>query len=447
MNKYHQVITELERQMKEGQYRPGDKLPSVRSASETYGCSVSTILKAYGELERTHTIYSIPQSGYYMVDKSADSAAAGSEGTVDFASASPDLNVFPYLDFQHCLNKAIDQYKYHLFTYGDALGLATLRRTLVSHLAEYQVFAKAESILITSGIQQALEILARMPFPSGRTEILVEQPGYDIYLRYLEAEGLPVSGIGRSAAGINLQELEERFASGRFKFFYAMPRYHNPLGTTYSTEERKAIAGLAAKYDVYIAEDDYMADLGIGRRYDPIYAYDQTSHVIYLKSFSKIIFPGLRLGAVVVPQPLLETFRSYKGYTDTSLLSQAALEVYIKNGMYGHHRHKIKAMYAKKIRAVYEALGRHNTEGLIEASADSSGIYIQFKLPLTVNLERLVKRLAGRKIRVVPGNGFYLPGYQTRDKFLRISISRAGLEQIDEGILAIVQEVKRGSGW
>ena len=447
MNKYHQVITVLERQMKEGQYRPGDKLPSVRRASEIYGCSVSTILKAYGELERTHTIYSIPQSGYYMVNKSDDSAAAGSEGTVDFASASPDLNVFPYLDFQHCLNKAIDQYKYHLFTYGDALGLETLRRTLVSHLAEYQVFAKAESILITSGIQQALEILARMPFPSGRTEILVEQPGYDIYLRYLEAEGLPVSGIGRSAAGINLQELEERFATGRFKFFYTMPRYHNPLGTTYSTEERKAIAGLAAKYDVYIAEDDYMADLGIGRRYDPIYAYDQTSHIIYLKSFSKIIFPGLRIGAVVVPQPLLEAFRSYKGYTDTSLLSQAALEVYIKNGMYGHHRHKIKAMYAKKIRAVYEALARHNTDGLIEASADSSGIYIQFKLPLTVNLERLVKRLAGRKIRVVPGNGFYLPDYQARDKFLRISISRAGLTQIDEGVRAIVQEVKRGSGW
>lgn len=138
--------------------------------------------------------------------------------------------MFPYLDFQHCLNKAIDQYKYHLFTYGDALGLETLRRTLVSHLAEYQVFAKAESILITSGIQQALEILARMPFPSGRTEILVEQPGYDIYLRYLEAEGLPVSGIGRSAAGINLQELEERFASGRFKFFIRCPGITTRLG-------------------------------------------------------------------------------------------------------------------------------------------------------------------------------------------------------------------------
>lgn len=80
MNKYHQVITEMERQMKEGQYRPGDKLPSVRSAAEIYGCSVSTILRAYAELERTHTIYSIPQSGYYMVENSADSAAAGVKG-------------------------------------------------------------------------------------------------------------------------------------------------------------------------------------------------------------------------------------------------------------------------------------------------------------------------------------------------------------------------------
>ncbi|WNS41850.1 PLP-dependent aminotransferase family protein [Paenibacillus sp. MMS20-IR301] len=447
MRKFHAVIAEMEKRMKEGHYRPGDKLPSVRSAAEFYSCSVSTILRAYAELERTHVIYSIPQSGYYVVGKTEDSGPAGGRVTTDLASASPDLNVFPYLDFQHCLNKAIDQYKYHLFTYGDALGLDTLRRTLVSHLAEYQVFAKAERIIVTSGIQQALEILARMPFPGGRTEILVEQPGYDIYLRYLEAEGLPVSGISRSAAGINLRELEEQFASGRFKFFYTMPRYHNPLGTSYSPEERKAIAGLAGKYDVYIAEDDYMADLGTGRHFNPVYAYDQTSRVIYMKSFSKIIFPGLRLGAVVLPEPLLETFRAYKGYTDTSLLSQAALEVYIKNGMYGHHRHNIKAMYAKRIQAVYEALQRHNTEGLIEASADSSGIYMQFKLPVTVNLERLVKRLDERGISVVPGNGFYVSGYRDRDKFIRISISRAGFEQIDAAVAAIIQEVKRGSGW
>lgn len=96
---------------------------------------------------------------------------------------------------------------------------------------------------------------------------------------------------------------------------------------------------------------------------------------------------------------------------------------------------------------MYEALLRHNTEGLIEVSAESSGMYMQFKVPGTVNLERLVKRLAERKIRVMSGNGFYLSGYRNREKFLRISISRARLDQIDEGVKAIVQEVKRGSGW
>lgn len=446
MKKYHSVLSNIEHRIREGQYRPGQKLLSVRSSAEFYGCSVSTILRAYRELERKHVIYSIPQSGYYMVERSEDALPAGGSEAIDFASASPDPSAFPYLDFQHCLNKAIDRHKYHLFTYGDALGLPALRHTLVSHLSGYQVFAKMEQIIITSGIQQALEVLARMPFPNGGTEILVEQPGYDLYLRYLEAEGLPVSGIARSTAGMNLEEMEERFRGGEIKFFYTMPRYHNPLGTSFSTEERKTIARLAAKYGVYIVEDDYMADLGSARNFDPIYAYDQTSHVVYLKSFSKIIFPGLRLGAAVVPEPLLETFRAYKGYTDHSSLSQAALEVYIKNGMYEHHKHKIKAIYAKRIAVMHESLQRHNTEGLIEVSSESSGIYMQYKLLETVNLERVVKRLAERKISVVSGKGFYLSGCRKREKFIRISISRVRLDQIDEGVKAIAEEVKRGEG-
>ncbi|WP_019913990.1 aminotransferase-like domain-containing protein [Paenibacillus sp. HW567] len=447
MKKYHSVLASMENQIREGRYSPGQKLPSVRSAAEFYGCSISTVLRAYGELERQHVIYSIPQSGYYMVERSEDAVPAGGGETIDFASASPDLNVFPYLDFQHCLNKAIDWHKYHLFTYGDALGLGSLRHTLVSHLAEYQVFAKMEQVIITSGISKALEVLAKMPFPNGGTEILVEQPGYDLYLRYLEAEGVPVSGITRSTSGMDLRELEMRFRDGGIKYFYTMPRYHNPLGTTLSADERKAIARLAGKYDVYVVEDDYMADLGSERRYDPIYAYDQTAHVIYLKSFSKIIFPGLRLGAVVVPEHLFDTFRTHNGNSDNSLLSQAALEVYIKNGMYEHHKHKIQALYIERIRAMYDALQRHNTEGVIEASSDSSGIYMQLKLPETVNLERVVKRLAERKINVVSGKGFYMSGSLNREKFLRVSISRARLDQIDAGVQAIIQEVKRGSGW
>ncbi|KGE19383.1 PLP-dependent aminotransferase family protein [Paenibacillus wynnii] len=447
MKKYLVILSEIEQKILEGQYRPGQKLPSIRSTSELHGCSMSTVIRAYAELEKRHTIYSISQSGHYVVEKSGDWPNDNTSKMIDFASVLPDVNVFPYLDFQHCLNKAIDKYKHQLFTYGDSRGLEKLRHTLASHLAGDQVFTNAERIMVTSGVQQALEILAKMPFPNGKSVILVEQPSYDIYLRFLEAEGIPVSGIARSAGGIDLGELEERFKSGNIKFFYTMSRYHNPLGTSYSAEDREAIAGLASKYNVYIVEDDYMADLGEKQGFDPIYAYNRTSHVVYLKSFSKIIFPGLRLGAAVLPESLLESFHSYKRYSDTSLLSQAALEVYINNDMYERHKHKICSQYAARIRTLNEAVERYNDAGLIESSGVSSGIFVQFKLPQTLNLEQLVKRLVARNVRVVSGKGFYLSGCLEREKFLRISISQAQPEQIEEGVRAIIEEVRGMKGY
>lgn len=445
MKKYVSILLEIEHKIRKGQYRSGHRLPSIRDAAELYGCSKSTVLRAYAELERKHAIYSIPQSGYYVVENSGDLHHSHVEESVDFTSASPDLNVFPYLDFQHCLNQAINTYKYDLFTYGDSQGLETLRHTLVSHLADNQVFAEMKRIIVTSGVQQALELLSKMPFPNGKQKVLVEQPSYDIYLRFLEEANIPVRTIARTAAGIDLQELENQFKNAGIKFFYTMSRYHNPLGSSYSTENRKAIAALAAKYDVYVVEDDYMADLGVDHSFDPIYAYDQTEHVIYLKSFSKIIFPGLRLGVAVLPEVLLKTFNAYKRYVDTSILSQAALDIYIKNGMYERHKHTICNLYSERIHMLNQAAERYNQTGIIEVSVVTSGVYVQFKLPRTVNLERLVQRLSERRIQVVSGKGFYLKGYREQEKFLRISISRAQPGQIDEGVKTIIEEVRKGN--
>jgi len=243
-----------------------------------------------------------------------------------------------------------------------------------------------------------------------------------------------------------LRELERTFKDGGIKFFYTMSRYHNPLGTTYSAEERRAIAELAGQYDVYVVEDDYMVDLGEAKEFDPIYAYNRTSHVVYVKSFSKIIFPGLRLGAVVLPERLLETFRANRGHADTSLLSQAALDVYIKNGMYARHKRKISSQYAARIRAVKDAVSRYNDDGWVTLSGVDSGVYIQFKLPLTVNLDRLMKRLAVRNVAVMTGKPFYLANWLERDKFLRISVSLVKPEKIDEGVRTILEEVKRELG-
>lgn len=442
MKKYLEILADIEQKRRIGIFRPGQKLPSVRQAANLYGCSINTVTRAYAELEKRHSVYSIPQSGYYMVEDEEEDAGTDVK-IIDFASSSPDLNVFPYRDFQHCLNKAIDTYKYQLFTYGDTKGLLALRETLVRHLADDQVFTKASQIVVTSGIQQALQTIAKMPFPNGRTTVLVEQPSYNLFLKFLEAEGLTVKVIARTANGIDLLQLEELFRGGEIKCFYTMSRHHNPLGTSYGVREKKTIARLAAKYDVYVIEDDYIADLGDKRGFDPIFAYDQSEHVVYLKSFSKIIFPGLRLGAVVLPESLLHHFHSYNGQNVAAMLSQAALDIYIKNGMYERHREKIYRQYESRFQTLHDALKRYN-EGLLEVADAQSGVFTNFKVPQAVNLERVVERLKERGILVTSGKVFYLSDYLARDKFLRISISRAQPEQIDEGVKAVVEEVKRG---
>ncbi|OXM16957.1 PLP-dependent aminotransferase family protein [Paenibacillus herberti] len=440
MSKYGEILAEWEQRLANGLVRPGQKLPSVRSAAEQHECSISTVLRAYSELEKRHLIYSIPQSGYYAVGRTSDgsheSSTAG--GTIDFASVLPDSELFPYRDFQHCLNKAIDTYRHGLFQYGSTKGLDTLRRTLASHLASDQVYVGPDQIFVTAGVQPTLDLLARMPFPNGKSTVLVEQPSFDIYLRYLEAEGIPVVGVRRDGAGLDMEELERQFKEGDIKLFYTMSRYHNPLGTSLSGGQKRAVAKLAAKHDVYVVEDDYMADLGEERSFKPIHACDR-SRVIYLKSFSKAIFPGLRLGLAAFPEHLVDWFEERQRYSVTSLLSQAALDIFFRSGMYDRHKLRIGSRYAARMKEMNEAVLEHHASGVLQHSSSGSGIYIALGLPQTVNLERLTARLEASGIEARSGKDFYLRSWLERDKFLRLSISRANSSQIQNGVRAIVE--------
>ncbi|MCM3747070.1 PLP-dependent aminotransferase family protein [Paenibacillus pasadenensis] len=437
MSKYGEILAGLERQLADGAIRPGEKLPSVRNAAMQQGCSVSTVLRAYSELEKRHLIYSIPQSGYFAVGRTGN-GQAGESSLIDFSSVLPDTELFPYRDFQHCLNKAIDTYQHELFQYGSVRGLDSLRRTLVSHLAGDGVYASPDSIFVTAGVKPVLDLLARMPFPNGKNAVIVEQPTFDLYLRFLEAEGIPVRGVPRGESGLDLAELEKQFKRGDVKLFYTMSRYHNPLGTSLNDEQKRKIAKLAAKYDVYVAEDDYMADLGEARGFKPIHGFDRT-RVIYLKSFSKSIFPGLRIGLAVLPEQLEAIFLERLAYSSCSLLSQAALDIYMRSGMYDRHKSRIGSRYAARMNDMNEAVKAIHQSGELRLPSSGSGIYIALRLPQAVNLDRLEARLAAQGIKVRTGPDFYLAGWLERDKFLRLSISRTGTEQIQNGVRRIAE--------
>ncbi|MEW8956825.1 PLP-dependent aminotransferase family protein [Clostridium sp.] len=447
MYKYLEVLNNIEALIYKEMYKAGDKLPSIKKLSEYYGCNKSTVIRALEELEKNHMIYSIPKSGYYVV-KSKNTLRDNMDHKLiwDFESSSPDPNIFPYLDFQHCINKAIDIYKNDLFIYGTPQGLPSLIKVVKKQLENYQVFAREENICITSGVQQNLAILTSMPFKNNKKTILIEQPGYHLFISYLETHNIPVKGITRTNKGIDLVKLESIFKNEDIKFFYTMPRFHNPLGTSYSEKEKKAIAALGKKYDVYIVEDDYLADLDTNSKADPIYSYDSSEHVIYMKSYSKIIFPGLRVGIAVLPQKLVENFSRYKTLmdVDTSMISQGALEIYIKSGMFNRHKEKIKESYLIRSKNLARSLRKnieHSKNVVHYIDIKNPCIHRCIVLDERINIEMVIRRLKKKSILVSTASNNYLNEFK-KESLLKINVSNVKEENIEEGIDIIFKEIE-----
>jgi DNA-binding transcriptional MocR family regulator len=442
-NKYQMVIEHMKSQLAAGSMKPGERLPSIRGLSQQFGCSTNTVIRAYDDLEKQHLIYSVPKSGYYAVVQS-NTTNLQLSGKIDFSSAAPDPAVMPYEDFQHCLNQAIGLYQDQLFSYSDPQGFSSLRETLSNHLTGSQIYAKPEQICVVSGAQQALHLLAAMPFPNGKHVILVEQPTYFGMLRSLDLLGITVIGIERTKNGIDLEELERHFRNNNIKFFYTVPRYHNPLGTSYNREQKKQIARLAEKYGVYIVEDDYLGDLATDRKEDPIYSEDRSGHTVYIKSFSKVMLPGLRLGVAVLPKPLLETFRLFKASSDssTATLSQAALEIYINCGMFDRHVKGMRDRYRSRMGALRAACDRYIQwmEPIHETSSvfPEGGIFATVPLPERLSATDLTASLQLHNIGVMPTGRCYLRTFP-KENGIRISIIRTDESQIEQGIQRIAE--------
>ncbi|AHX18642.1 PLP-dependent aminotransferase family protein [Bacillus cereus] len=445
MYKYLHILNDIENMIQNGGINEGKKLPSIRSLVTQYECNKATVIRALHELEKRHIIYSVPQSGYYVVKKSGSTIE--NNEIIDFASSAPDPDVFPYLDFQHCINKAIDTYKNDLFVYGTPKGLPSLIPVIQKQLANYQVFTKEENIFITSGVQQALAILTSIPFPNGNETVLIEQPTYHLYIDYLEINKVPVIGIRRTNEGIDLNELEQIFQTGKIKFFYTIPRYHHPLGTSYSKDEKEKITLLAKKYNVFIVEDDYLADLETDSKADPLYSLNHDNHVIYLKSYSKIIFPGLRVGVAVIPPIIANAFYTYKKILDidSPMISQAALEIYIKSGMFERHKSKINSSYYNrsiKLAETLEKVQNENSSLFTYNRQNTLGIHTCLEMQKNIVTETLIQKLGDIQISVDTIDKNYMRDFP-KEKLLKLNVSNVKEDKIEEGIRKVIEEIKQ----
>ena len=331
-SKYEQVVAYLKEGIESGTFPTGSRLPSIRNISQDFHCSKDTVQRALLELRYEKYIYSKPQSGYYVLEQQSSHD--------DLEILVNDEHLGAYDDFRLCVNESLigrENYLYNYYEHQE--GLEELRKSVQKLLFEQAIYSKPDQLVLTSGTQQALFILSQIDFPSRTQEILVEQPTYHRMNQLLLAQGLPYQTIERRIDGIDLNELEQHFKTGKIKFFYTIPRFHYPLGHSYTDQEKRAILDLAAKYQIYIVEDDYLGDLD-SKMGQTFHYLDQHDLVIYIKSFSTSLFPALRITALILPNAITEAFVTYKNILDydNNLIMQKALSLYIDSQLFEKNR-------------------------------------------------------------------------------------------------------------
>ncbi|MGT2665801.1 aminotransferase-like domain-containing protein [Streptococcus rifensis] len=360
-SKYQTIVNDITEQITAGQLKASDKLPSIRQLSQAYQCNKDTVQKALAELRHQNLIYPVHKSGYYVLESKVKDAP--------LPLPPSDIANLAYDDFRLCLNESLVGRENYLFNYYHKQeGLEDLLQATQKLLVSSDVYSKQDQLVITTGTQQALYILSQLDYPDGRDTILLEEPTYPRMIELVKQLGLTYQTVARTWDGLDFKVLEEQFQSGRIRYFYTIPRLHNPLGTAYTEKDKQELVRLAAKYKVYIVEDDYMADFD-RKHQPPLHYYDTNQQVIYLKSFSSAIFPALRLATVVLPGALVKPFLSYKQLIDfdTNLIMQKALSLYIQNGMFAKNKQALQARL------------QHN-EALNQAILDKANCSLPYRL-------------------------------------------------------------------
>ena len=370
MFKYQEVSLQIRRQIEEGIYKKGDRLPSIREMIQQYECNKDTILKALHLLKEESLIYPVEKSGYYVLKNRVPVRNTTKIGL-------PNPMQFPIEDFRKCLNESVmASYEGASSQKESIRGDRELIEAMVPLLESYGVYAKEEQLSITTGTQQALYILLQLIGTGG---LLLEQPTYSRMNQLVKELGIPYQMIEREQTQdtISLEKLEQIFQSGTIRYFYTISRFHNPLGMSYPDSVKKKIVELAEKYQVYIIEDDYMADYERGTA-TPLHYFDTNERVIYVKSFSSILFSAFKMGIVVLPNALIKEFEKRKQLLDfdSNLLMQKTLALFIQNGLFEKHRQKMVAHYHEKSQqfrqllelSAIEKTTLHGTQLLLERS-------------------------------------------------------------------------------
>jgi GntR family transcriptional regulator/MocR family aminotransferase len=473
---YRQLYEGLREAILAGRLRPGARLPSTRTLAGDLGASRNTVLAAFGQLlaegylegrvgAGTTVAHTLPETLLRARPEAAETGRPGprprlsrrgalllstrpalARGAITarpFRPGLPGLDAFPFDLWTRLVARRWRRVPRQLLDYGDPAGYAPLREAIAAYLGEARaVRCEAAQVIVVTGAQQAVDLAARVLLDPGDTAWM-EDPGYPGARGALVAAGIHLAPVPVDAEGLDVRGGARRAPGARL--VYVTPSHQYPLGVTMSLHRRLALLEWASTSGAWILEDDYDSEYRYaGRPLAALQGLDTAGRVIYAGTFSKVLFPALRLGYLVAPPELVDAFVASRALADrhSPSVTQAALADFIDGGHFARHIRRTRALYAERQAALVRS-ARRTLGGLLEVLPAEAGMHLMGWLPEGVD-DRVASHAAlGREIDVPPLSVFRArPGKRGERGGLMLGYAAYPPRELDDACARLVAPLR-----
>lgn len=463
---YIQLKDHISELILRGMLRSGEKLPSTRELASILNVSRNTVINAYEFLQEEGFIYMEKGKGAFVSDVKVNfqekwtvdwsshinSYAKASEeldiikhetkwkkGMISFKSIAPDESLFDVEEFKKSFLNRISIEGEKILNYGYAQGYKPLIEYLFKYMSNKGANIEGKDILITNGFTEGFNLILSSLTEKG-DKILCENPTHNTAIKIMKLHGLEVIGVDMEDDGVSIDKLKEKLSKNKIKLSYFIPSYHNPTGVVMSVEKRVEVYKALKVHNVPIIEDGFNEELRYsGAHVSPIASLSgEGNSVIYIGSFSKILFPGIRVGWILADKKLIDYLESVKRSRNihTSSLDQAIFYDYLSGGNFEKYIKKARKVYKEKYEFAVECAKKYIPFNKLFGEG---GLHIFIELN-NIKSREVLEKCYENGIIFTPGDIFYTDnrGYNT----LRLGFSRVSKEDIEKGFKIIGEVIK-----
>lgn len=453
---YRQLYAQIRDFIRSGRLAKGERLPATRELAGLLGLNRTTVSAAYELLAAEGLIRGHVGRGSFVAGDGAGEAAAlcwerllpawentspaapaAAGDTISFAASRPSEEFFPMEAFRAtCQEVLAEPRSASILQLGSPGGYAPLRHYLLDGARRSGIARAGDDVVVTSGCQQALDLLSRVLVRPGDT-VLVEDPVYPGLKNLFLRAGAQLAGVPVGPAGIDLEELELLLAARAPRLVVVTPNFQNPTGATLPAASRREVLRLTRAAGAILVENDIYGELRYeGEPAPTIKEMDAAGDTILLRSFSKITFPGLRVGWAIGPKPVMQRLAEAKQWSDlhTDQLSQAVLLRFAESGRLETHTRRVLAEGAARLRAVLAACARSLPAGSVFTRPEG-GMNLWVRLPEPLDAGELAERAHRENVTYLPGKYFEVSRHDPGA--LRLSFAGLAPERIRAGLAVL----------